>query len=149
MSTQKNTIKSSSLAKQITAKAAPETTETPRVATAAAPERVFNVYKSTMQAHKLIRQDGKVCHITDGRYVTDDAADIEFIDAEIAAGFQYLRLDKQMTAEELDPIATLKKTLKEEAKEELLQELQLSGVKLNPLSTSALSAASSSDSGAK
>lgn len=142
MSTTKNTVTPATLDKQDTSTASAPTT----------PDKVYNVYKSTMQAHKVIRTDGKVCHVTNGKYITDDAKDIEFIDAEIEAGFQYLRLEKQVTAAELDPIATLRNTLKEEAKEELMQELKLSGVKLklNPLSTAALTtSASSSDSSNK
>jgi len=85
-------------------------------------EKVFNIYKSTMRNHKLIRQDGKAIHVINGELVTADKKDIEYLDAEIEAGFPYLKPAEQITSTELDPMASLRAKMKDEARLELLAE---------------------------
>lgn len=89
-------------------------------------EKVFNIYRSTMQAHKLIRPDGKVIHVTNFQYVTDDKLDIAYLDNEISLGFPYLKAAEQVTSTDLDPVAAFRKQIAEEAiaayKEQLAKE---------------------------
>lgn len=90
-------------------------------------EKVFNIYRSTMQAHKLIRPDGKVIHVTNFQYVTDDKLDIAYLDNEISLGFPYLKAAEQVTSTDLDPVAAFRKQIAEEAvaayKEQLVKEV--------------------------
>ena len=110
-----------------------------------AEEKVFNVYKSTLQSHKIIRGDGKVIHVLNHQYITSDSADIEFLDAEIEAGFPYLSPAKEVTSTDLDPMSALKAKMKEEARQEILAETadsESKQAKLAPASTSALASLS-------
>ena len=108
-------------------------------------EKVFNVYKSTMQSHKIIRDDGKIIHVLNHQYITSDPADIEFLDTEIKAGFPYLSPAEQLTSTDLDPMSALKAKMKEEARQEILAETadsESKQAKLAPASTSTLASLS-------
>ena len=108
-------------------------------------EKTFNVYTSTMQSHKIMRNDGKTINVVQGQYITDDPKDIEFLDAEIKAGFPYLSEAETVTSTDLDPMAKLRAQMKEEARKEILAETKDSTstqVKLKPASTAALAALS-------
>lgn len=113
-------------------------------------KKIFNVYKSTLQSHKIIRSDGKVLAVVNFQFITDDEKDIEFLDAEIAAGFPYLSKPEQLTSDDLDPMAKLRAKMKEEARQEILAETADSTsrqAKLKPASTAALAALSADSNG--
>ena len=87
-------------------------------------EKKFQVYTSSMQAHKIVRKDGKVLNIVNGKYITSDEGDIEFLDAEIKAGFKYLTKGEPVTSEQADPMAALRAQIKREAVAEYLAKEQ-------------------------
>lgn len=86
-------------------------------------EKTYQVYKSSMQAHKIPMPSGKVLHVTEFQLVTANQKEIEFLDAEIEEGFPYLRKVDSITSTELDPIANLRAKMKEELRLELQAEM--------------------------
>ena len=85
-------------------------------------EKVFQVYKSSMQAHKMVMPKGRVIHIINFQYVTANMKEIAFLDEEIEEGFPYLRKLEPVTSAELDPMATLRAKIREEARVERIAE---------------------------
>ena len=119
------------------------TTSTITLPTTKEEEKTFNVYKSTMASHKLVTSTGKVLSIVDYQLITNNAEDIEFLDAEVKAGFPFLSKAEQVTSTELDPMAKLRAKMKEEARQEILAETKDSNyeaAKAKPASTATLSA---------
>lgn len=113
----------------------------------------YNVYKSSMQAHKLIMPCGKVLHVTKGKFVTCNQDEIDYIEAEIKAGFKYLKKEGTTTSATTDPLAAMKEKLKEEAIREYLakeqaeldapkkeQKPEITESKISPANTSTLAA---------
>lgn len=83
-------------------------------------EQVFEVYQSSKQSHRIVTPTGKTLHVINYQLITNNAADIEFLDNEIKAGFPYLRKGKAVSASERDPMVRLRNQMKEEAMAELL-----------------------------
>lgn len=83
-------------------------------------ETKYQVYTSSMQAHKLVMPCGKVLHVTKGKYVTCNEAEIEFIDAEIKAGFKYLKKGGTTTSATADPMEAYRAKIAKEAIAEYL-----------------------------
>lgn len=83
-------------------------------------ETVYQTYRSSMQAHKIIMPKGKVLHVTKGKFVTCNQDEIDFLDAEIKAGFKYLKKGEPTTSAVADPMAAMKAKIKEEAIREYL-----------------------------
>ena len=87
-------------------------------------ETKYQIYTSSMQAHKLIMPCGKVLHVTKGQFVTCDEAEIAFIDAEIKLGFKYLTKGGTTTSATADPMAAYKAKIGKEAIAEYLAKEQ-------------------------
>ena len=88
----------------------------------------YQVYKSSMQAHKLIMPSGKVLHVTNGKFVTCNQDEIDFIDDEISKGFKYLKKGGTTTSATADPMAAMTQRIKEEAvREYLAKEMKEAG----------------------
>lgn len=98
-------------------------------------EKVFQVYKSSMQSHRVIMPNGKVLHVRKGKYITDNEDEIAFLDAEIKAGFKYLKKAEPMTSSDLDPMQALRKKLfaEFEAEQAAKQEAMLAAGDNNPI----------------
>lgn len=90
----------------------------------AAPTKTFSVYKSSMQSHKIITPGGKVLHIVDYKHITDNEEDIAFLDAEIKAGFPYLRKLSDVEVKEADPMSGLRAKIAEEERAKILAEVE-------------------------
>lgn len=131
-------------------------TQTPAVV-----EKEFQVYKSSLPNQRIALPSGKLLRITSGKYITDRKDEIEFLDAEIEAGFPYLSKTGTVTSTELDPMAALRQRIiaeyveqqaagvKPEVPEPKLTD-STTPAKLSPASTAALAALSAnSDSGAQ
>ena len=92
-------------------------------------ETKYQVYTSSMQAHKLIMPCGKVLHVTEGKYVTCNEDEIAFIDNEIELGFKYLKKGGTTTSATADPMAAMKAKMKEQLKAEVIKEYLAKEVK--------------------
>ena len=116
----------------------------------AAIEKEFNVYKSSLPNQRIALPNGRLLRITSGKYITDKADEIAFLDAEIEAGFPYLAKNGTITSSDLDPMAALRSRIIAEYVAE-----QAAGVKaavpaptLTPVETAKLVPASTSELGA-
>ena len=76
--------------------------------------KVYQVYKSTIANQRLITPTGRLIKIIGGQYITDNKEDIEFLDKEISSGFPYIKKEKEITSEDLDPMAVLRRQIREE-----------------------------------
>jgi len=71
----------------------------------------YQTYQSTMKSHKMVTTAGKVLHFIDNKFVTNNEDDIAYLDAEIKAGFPYVRKGEVVTSSDLDPMAALRKKM--------------------------------------
>lgn len=97
---------------KIEVKVAP--TPTPKVE-----EKTYQTYKSGLENTKIIMQSGKVIHVRAHKYITCDAAEIEFLDNEIETGFPYLKKGEPVTTSDLDPMSALRKKIRAEVMAEI------------------------------
>lgn len=77
----------------------------------------FHQYFSNRMRLTIVTPRGKQLYFNGFTYVTDKADEIEFLDGEIAAGNKMLYVkeeQKVVTAEQLDPVAAIKKKAVEE-----------------------------------
>lgn len=90
---------------------------------------LLHLYLSNIPSCRYIFRSGKVANFVGGIYTTAIAAEITELDAEIAEGHPHLSIDvnrKVIAADELDPLAVLKKKLRAEilAEQEAAQKQQ-------------------------
>lgn len=79
--------------------------------TATKEQKVYQVYKSSLQSHTIIMPKGKQLRIFNYQYITDNEEEIEYLDYEISQGFIYLEKMDKVTSEDLDPMAALKRKI--------------------------------------
>jgi hypothetical protein len=78
-------------------------------------EKVFQTYNSSLPNQRIPMPNGRLIAITAGQYITDKKDEIEFLDAEIEAGFPFLQKGATMTSSELDPMSALRTRIIAEA----------------------------------
>lgn len=74
-------------------------------------EKIYQTYRSSLASQRIAMPNGKLITVTANQYITDDEAEIEFLDKEIKGGFPYMSKTGQITSEELDPMAVLRKKI--------------------------------------
>lgn len=74
-------------------------------------EKIYQTYRSSLASQRIAMPNGKLITVTANQYITDDEAEIEFLDKEIKGGFPYMSKTGQVTSEELDPMAVLRKKI--------------------------------------
>lgn len=92
----------------------PDTKVTPVVQTQVQEtvEKVYNVYYNSVGSCKMVTEAGRTIAFVGGKYVTDIEEEINYLNKELALGNSKLSVvpgQEQMTAEDLDPMAALKK----------------------------------------
>ena len=76
------------------------------------PEKTYHVFHSGMTSCRMVTTTGRVIAFVLGKYVTDVQDDIDYLNAEIAAGSANLSVrvgEEVMTASDLDPMASMRK----------------------------------------
>lgn len=113
-------------------------------------ENTRRLFKSTISSCKYFFKNGKAAVFRMGTYITEDAAEIAELDAEIKAGHPNIYVDKNevfAAVDRDDPIAALRKRIAAEERAKVLAEMAAAtdpsrdlGTseqgKLNPASTS-------------
>lgn len=95
-----------------TTEAKPIVTQNPVPAATAAPKHLFTVFYNTIASCKAITPKGKLITFIDGKCITDDEEVIEYLSTEMKrynSRISQIKGQEQMTAEDLDPMAVLKK----------------------------------------
>jgi hypothetical protein len=78
---------------------------------------MLNLYKSSLPACKIHMPNGKALNFVNSEFATGIAAEIEFLEAEIAAGHPTFYKDSaqlQIDSEKVDPLEAIKKKAIEE-----------------------------------
>jgi hypothetical protein len=81
------------------------------------PKESRRVYKSGMKSMQMITPKGHKILFVNGRYITDNADVIEYLDKEIAAGHPDVRIDSNemyYDPQVHDPVAALRKKFRDE-----------------------------------
>lgn len=81
----------------------------PEVKAAEVVEEEYQVYKSSLTNQRIVMPNGKCLRITSNKYITKDAAEIEFLDKEISLGFPYMSKSTPIMTSDLDPMSALRK----------------------------------------
>ena len=68
----------------------------------------YVVYRSSVPNHNIIMKSGKVLHIINNEYITNNSEEIEFLDKEIESGFIYIKKVGNITTAARDPMQALK-----------------------------------------
>lgn len=88
-------------------------------------DRLVNVYYCTIESCKTITPEGEVIYFANGRYITDRASHIAYLDKEIAAGHPHIHTkpgEEQMKSSDLDPMKKIKDKLRAEVLAEIAAE---------------------------
>jgi len=86
----------------------PDSSESPKTPKSTATEKVYQTYKSGMDNQRIVMPSGKIIRVTAHEYITDKQDEIDFLDAEIEAGFPYLSKSGEVTSSDLDPMSALR-----------------------------------------
>lgn len=74
-------------------------------------EVVYNVYYNTVKASCMVTTAGRTIYFVDGKYVTNQQEEIDYLEAEMSLGNTRvftIKGEERMTSKELDPMAVLK-----------------------------------------
>ncbi len=85
-----------------------------------------NQFKCTQSSMRYIFKTGKTAAFSNFCYYTDVKSEIDELNAEIAEGHPVFFVDKdhvQVDMDTLDPLADIKKQMKEEARAEILRDM--------------------------
>lgn len=86
--------------------------------------KLVHVFLSSIPYIKMIRTDGKELPFRDGKYCTDDAADIAYITKEIEAGHPHIRVPESedqrvVESQLLDPMNALRARIEQEIRAQI------------------------------
>lgn len=94
-------------------------TSTDNATAADAPEEMFEVFSSSLRAHKIVTPEGKTLHFLNGKHMTKDVDDIAFLDEQVRKGSPYIRRGEAVPAKAADPMQKLRDQIRAEMAAEL------------------------------
>jgi len=87
---------------------------TPNSTPAAEPVQEFQLYTAARESFRTITDKGRLIVISNFKFITNNADEIAYLDAQIEAGFNLLAKGVTITAEDADPMSALRKKIIEE-----------------------------------
>lgn len=92
----------------------------------------FQEYKSARVAVRMMTPEGIRITFTGHKFLTQNEAVIAYLDSEIKAGATHITKGEVLTTDDLDPMATLRREMKEEVRKEMEEEAKKKALGIVP-----------------
>lgn len=107
----------------------------------ATPQKLYHQFSSTIKSCRMVMPDGRGISFVNGVYTTDREDEIVFLKTEIKNRHPHISEGAQLTAEDLDPMAALKRKIIEDYEREKALGRDMGSTTKGPLMASAASSA--------